>query len=444
LRRRAELRLRKQQAGKARAEIQAETRRILQELQVHQIELELQNEELQKAKDEVDVGLRKYTDLYDHAPAGYFTLTSDGTIRLMNLTGANMVGQERSQLIGRRFGLLVSTEDRPAFNSFLKRAFAVRNRLSREFGLISKEQSPQTVRIEAQRLPNGVECRAVVVDISEHRRAEETQRRLEVATASNSKLQLEIIRREAVEAALKQSEGNARRLLRESNKMQLQLRVMSHRILQVQEKQRKEISRELHDQITQTLIGINIHMAAFTKAVTKDPKRVMRAAAPIRRLVTKAVETVHRFAQDLRPAMLDEIGLIPSLVSFLRGFHKPKSLQIQFRAYAREVPLDNEKRTVLYRVAQEALVNVAKHAEATQVEVTVLRVPEGVCLEIADNGMSFDVERMKKRELGKHLGLVSMRERVGMVGGNFSIESKKGSGTTIRATVPLGKGDLAQ
>jgi signal transduction histidine kinase len=170
----------------------------------------------------------------------------------------------------------------------------------------------------------------------------------------------------------------------------------------------------------------------------------LRSTAPMRRLVTKAVETVHRFAQDLRPAMLDEIGLVPSLVSFLRGFHKPKSLQIQFRAYAREVPLDNEKRTVLYRVAQEALVNVAKHAGATKVEVTVLEVPKGVCLQIADNGKSFDVERMKKREMGKHLGLVSMRERVGMVGGHFSIESKKGTGTTIRATVPLGKGELSK
>jgi signal transduction histidine kinase len=84
-------------------------------------------------------------------------------------------------------------------------------------------------------------------------------------------------------------------------------------------------------------------------------------------------------------------------------------------------------------------VNVAKHAEATKVEVAVLEVPEGVCLEIADNGKSFDVERMKSREIGKHLGLISMRERVGMVGGNFSVESKKGRGTTVRATVPLGK-----
>jgi signal transduction histidine kinase len=293
-------------------------------------------------------------------------------------------------------------------------------------------------------LPSGVECRAVVVDISEHRRAEEAQSRLDVATATNSKLQLEITRREAVEAALKQSEGNARRLLRESIKMQRQLRNMSHRILQVQEEQRKEISRELHDQISQTLIGINIHMTAFAKAVNSDPRNVTQSTVPIRRLVTEAVETVHRFAQDLRPAMLDEIGLVPSLISYVRGFPKPKGLQIEFKAFAREVALDNEKRTVLYRVAQEALVNVAKHAKATKVEVTILNVPGGVSLEISDNGKSFDVERTRIRNMGKHLGLMGMQERVGMVGGIFSIESGKGTGTTVRATVPLGRGDLAE
>jgi len=178
-------------------------------------------------------------------------------------------------------------------------------------------------------------------------------------------------------------------------------------------------------------------VTALARAVEKDPRNILRSAAPIRQLVTKAVETVHRFAQDLRPAMLDEIGLIPSLTSFLRSFNKPKGLKIQFKAFAREVPLDNEKRTVLYRVAQESLVNVVKHAQATKVEVTVLGVPGGVCLEIADNGKAFDVERTKKREIGKHLGLISMRERVGMVGGDLSVESKKGRGTTVRATGPL-------
>jgi PAS domain S-box-containing protein len=431
--------LRRQPAKTARAEVQPDIQRMLHELQVHQIELELQNEELQKAKAEADAGLKKYTDLYEHAPVGYYTLGDDGTIQMMNLTGASMVGIVRSQLIGRRFGLLVSTAHRPAFNSFLKRVFASRKKRSGDFELLGQGQWPQTVRIEAQCFPNGVECRAVVVDISEHKRAEETQIRLEAATTSNSKLKREIVRREAVEAALMQSEGNARHLLEESNKMQRQLRDMSRRILSVQEDQRKEISRELHDQITQTLVGINIHMAAYAKAVKTDPGSITRGAAPIRRLVEKAVQTVHKFAQDLRPAMLDELGLITSLVSYVRGFPKPNGMRIQFKAFARDVELDNAKRTVLYRVAQEALVNVAKHSKATKVDVTIFKVEDGMCLEVADNGRSFDVAYMATEKWGRHLGLVGMRERVAMVGGTFSVESAKGVGTTVRATVPLGR-----
>jgi PAS domain S-box-containing protein len=411
---------------------------MLHELQVHQIELELQNEELQKAKAEVDAALEKYTDLYELAPAGYFTFGADGTIQQMNLTGARMVGIERSQLMGRRFGVLVSTGHRSAFNSFLKRVFSARKKLSGNFELQGHGQWPKIVAIEAQCLPNRLGCRAVVVDISDQKRAEETQIRLEAATTSNSKLQREIVRREAVEAALKQSEANARHLLEESKMMQRQLRDMSRQILQVQEDQRREISRELHDQVTQTLVGINIHMAAYARAVKADPGSITRAAAPMRRLVEKAVQTVHKFAQDLRPAMLDELGLITSLISYIRGFPKPDGMRINFKAFARDVELDNVKRTVLYRVAQEALVNVAKHSRATKVNVTILRVADGVCVEVTDNGRSFDVALLSSEKWGKHLGLVGMRERVTMVGGTFSVESAKGSGTTVRATVPLG------
>jgi PAS domain S-box-containing protein len=439
LRKRAENQLRVQPTGASRKENDHDAQRILHELQVHQIELELQNEELQRAMAEIDAGLEKYTDLYEYAPAGYYTLSRDGIIQLMNFAGAAMLGIDRSRLIGRRFGLLISPEHRSAFNAFLKRAFVFRDKISGEFELISQGQWPQTVRIEAQRLPNEVDCRAVVVDISEHKRAEETQRRLNAATVTNSRLQKEIIRREAVEAALRRSEEVARRLLEESNNMQRRLRDMSRRILLVQEEQRKTISRELHDQISQTLVGINIYMTAFAKSVKTNPKNIERSAAPMMRLVTKAVEIVHRFAQDLRPPMLDELGLITSLISYIRAFPKPKGLRIQFRAFASEVPLDNEKRTVLFRVAQEALVNVGKHAKAANVKVSVLRVPGGVCLEIADDGKSFDISHMATERWSNRLGLVGMRERVEMVGGKFSIESAKGVGTTVQATVPMGK-----
>jgi PAS domain S-box-containing protein len=433
-----------QSGGAARIKTQADTQRILHELQVHQIELELQNEELQKSKAEVDAGLEKYADLYEYAPVGYFSLTADGTIQMVNLTGASMLGVERSRLVGRRFGLLVCSGHRPIFNSLLHQVFAGETKRSGEFELLRQGERPQTVRIEAQRLPNGLECRAVISDISERKQAEETQRRLTIATASNEKLKREIGKRRAVEAALSKSEMHARQLLEESNKLQGQLRDMSHRILKAQEEQRKQISRELHDEITQILVGINVQLTAFTKVATTNPKSIARAVVPMRRLVEDAVSAVHQFAQNLRPAMLDELGLIPSLISYLRTFSKPKDLKIHFSSFAKEVALDNDTRTVLYRVAQEALINVAKHAGATNVEVVVLKVPGGVCLEIADNGKSFDVSHVSKAKWSNRLGLVGMRERVEMVGGTLSVVSASGAGTIVRAVVPLAGKNLRE
>jgi len=123
LRRRAQRRLRTQPAKKLRIESKTDTRRLLQELQIHHIELELQNEELKQSKAAVDAALEKYTDLYDFAPVGYFSLDEQGLILEVNLTGAVLLGVERSRLTDRRFQLFVAPPSRPAFNTFLEHIF---------------------------------------------------------------------------------------------------------------------------------------------------------------------------------------------------------------------------------------------------------------------------------------------------------------------------------
>jgi signal transduction histidine kinase len=205
----------------------------------------------------------------------------------------------------------------------------------------------------------------------------------------------------------------------------------------MQEDQRKKISRALHDDISQLLVGINVHLAVFAKAAATNPRGIARNIAPIRRLVEKSLRIVHRFARELRPASLDDLGLIPAIRSYLEDFPKQKGRRIQFTAFAGVEALNNDKRTVLYRVAQEALTNVAKHAHARVVMVTILKIPGGACLEVTDDGKAFDVGRLSSAEWSNHLGLHGMRERVEMVGGRFSVVSVPGQGTTIRAEVPF-------
>jgi len=200
----------------------------------------------------------------------------------------------------------------------------------------------------------------------------------------------------------------------------------------------------LHDDISQLLVGINVHLAVFAKAAATNPRSIPRNVAPIRRLVEKSLRIVHRFARELRPASLDDLGLIPAIRSYLEAFPKEKGRQIQFTAFAGVEALDNDKRTVLYRVAQEALTNIAKHAHARRVTVSILKIPGGACLEVADDGKAFDVERLACAEWSNHLGLHGMRERVEMVGGRFSVVSAPGQGTTVRAEIPFAKNTLRE
>jgi signal transduction histidine kinase len=265
-----------------------------------------------------------------------------------------------------------------------------------------------------------------------------SQRTVELA-ASNLELQEEIAQRRAAEAALKKSEHHYSQLLAESDRLQEQLRQLSRQILSAQEDERKRISRELHDVIAQTLTGINVRLAALKKEAALNTKHLDRNIARTQRLGEKSVDIVHQFARELRPAVLDDLGLIPALHTFLKSFSKRTRVHVHLKAFAGVEQLDIAKRTVLYRVAQEALTNVSRHAKASSVEVSIQKLADRVGMKIKDDGKSFSVERQLHAKGGKRLGLLGMRERVEMVGGTFCIASAPGEGTTIEVEVPFAK-----
>ena len=177
LRRRAEERLgeqRKSQRSDAGDPGTAgDTARLIHELQVHQIELEMQNEELRQAHTQAETLLAQYTDLYDSAPAGYMTLDREGAIRQVNLTDARLLGVERSGLVNHRFGLFVAEGDRRAFSDFLQKVFASEAKESCELTLLHESSQPVVVQIEGTRSADGQECRAVMLEITERKHAEE-------------------------------------------------------------------------------------------------------------------------------------------------------------------------------------------------------------------------------------------------------------------------------
>jgi len=422
----------------------ADTERLLHELQIRQVELEMQNVELHKARDEVEAVLEKYADLYDFAPVGYCSLDERGRIQEVNVTGAALLGVERSRLIKRPLQRFVAPASRPIFLAFLAQVFGGRGQQVGEAKLLKEGGAPFWANIHGTCVTSGRGpskwCRLAVSDITAFKQAEEAQGRLEALGITNRELRREIVRRQAVEEALKQSEQHQVQLLEQSRRMHRQLRHLSHQTLQAQEEERKRISRELHDEITQTLVGINVRLETLAREAKVNPKGLRQKIVRTQRLVEKSVNIVHQFARELRPMALDDLGLIAALHSFMKDFMNRTGVRVRFTTFRGVEQLSSVRRTVLFRVVHSALTNVAQHAEASQVKVSMRKFAGLVHLEIRDDGKSFDVERTLSRRGRKRLGLLGMRERVEMVGGSFAVESAPGRGTTIRACIPLSNG----
>ena len=255
--------------------------------------------------------------------------------------------------------------------------------------------------------------------------------------ASNRQLKREIAQRKSAEESLRRSEQHYGQLLKQSRLMQEQLRLLSRQLLSAQEEERKMISRELHDVIAQTLTSINVRLANLKKEAMSNTKGLDRNIARTQRLVEQSVNIVHRFARELRPAALDDLGLIPALHAFMKIFRGQTGIHVSLSAFAAVEQVNGDKRTVLYRVAQEALTNIARHAQARRAEVTIQKLDGAICMSIKDDGKGFQAERVLHAKKQKRLGLLGMRERVEMVNGNFTIESVPGKGTTIQAQIPL-------
>jgi len=152
--------------------------------------------------------------------------------------------------------------------------------------------------------------------------------------------------------------------------------------------------------------------------------------------VEKSVNIVHRFARDLRPTVLDDLGLVPALESFLKGFTQDTGIEVSLKAFAEIEQRNGERRTVLYRVAQEALSNVARHAKATGAAISIRKRKDSIIMEISDDGQGFDVEEIAQSHKRNRLGVLGMRERVEMVGGTFSVTSSPGKPTKVLVEMP--------
>jgi signal transduction histidine kinase len=209
------------------------------------------------------------------------------------------------------------------------------------------------------------------------------------------------------------------------------LQTFSRRLFEVQEEERRHLARELHDEIGQTLTAAKLNVQAAIANGGENLARLQDTIAMLDRLLGQ----VRKISLDLRPSMLDDLGLVPALRSLLDQQGRRASIEVRFSAENMPKDLDPEIQTSCFRIAQEAITNAVRHAEATQIDVALRCERQNLRLLIRDDGIGFDVESTQGGTTG--LGLIGIKERATLLDGRSEIISAPDKGTMIEVSLPL-------
>jgi PAS domain S-box-containing protein len=532
--------------------------KLVNELQVYQIELEKRNQELREAQKELQESRNRCYELYDFAPIGYITLSPAGVIQESNLAAADMFGAVRSRLLGNAFHEFVLPDDLFLF------------RIHRESLLGGKRKAVCEVRLRAQNrvffcriesacVVNGEEnpksIRSALIDITERMQAEEALRNSEaslraifdsaeeaIITLNQEQRVFKANRAAGVitgiphdqlvgrflgefvdpssyfpsvwenflkigrfrgEVGIRHSDGSLRiveasgianigagrhlfvghditarkrmeeqirksrddlevrvkertaqlekeiekrikfeEMLRESGEnlahQYRQRQLLSQKLVELIEKDRKEMAMGLHDEVGAILTGVKLEIEAVESELAKGTAGVMDRVSRLKECVNDVMGKVRIISGRLRPAALDRLGLVLSLRSLTEEVAKQSGIRVRFHTQNMPETLAPEKELTLYRIAQESLTNAIRHAASKEVFITLSCRNDMICLSVEDDGKGFDHKQLDESFLGRErLGISIMRERAAQFGGALRIESHPGKGTQVSVELPL-------
>lgn len=420
-------------AATATVQSKTEFQRVVHELEVHQEELEAQNEELRETQKLLEVSRDRYADLYDFAPIGYTTLDGKGHIREINLTGATILGRERSRLLGTLFSVSVDKGDLGAFHGHLRQCQQGSGPVTTELTLAVRDRNPVPVQLHSVPMLDLIGqtkmYRTAITDITERKQAEKILR-----LACD---QLEDRVRERT-AELAGAVAKLRKEISERERTEQTLRELSVRLLQTQDEERRRIARELHDSTGQQLAALAMNLSLIGKsAETLD--------ARARKTLTESLELLDRSSRDIRtlsyllhPPLLDERGLAAAVRWFADGFTQRSGVQVKLEVPPDLQRLPKEIEMALFRIVQEGLTNTHRHSGSSTATIRLMVDQNHVQLEMRDAGKGLPKPRSDGYVAPLGVGITGMRERVKQLGGQMKMESGS-CGTTVSVTLPLTK-----
>ncbi len=219
-----------------------------------------------------------------------------------------------------------------------------------------------------------------------------------------------------------------------------QFRDASRQVFQIIEEERMRIARDMHDGPAQSMANLVLQAEILERLLDRNPKQLVTELAEFKNSVRNALEETRQLIFDLRPMTLDDLGLVPTLRKFIKEYGDRYGLATRFNVVGQERRLPGNTEGVLFRIIQEALTNVHKHARAKMAEVTMNLQPSRVSVTVKDDGQGFDVARTEANlHKNKNLGLLSMRERAELEKGTLEIRSQPGRGTEVKVEIPIAK-----
>jgi two-component system, NarL family, sensor histidine kinase UhpB len=415
LRRRAEAHLQKRQRTQRSASKgqrpTVDTQRLVHELEVHQIELEMQNEELTQTNAQTEAVAKKFTTLYDFAPLGYVTLDDSSRIQKLNFTAAKLLGQSRAALCGTLFVHSVAPQDRDAFRQHLQTASESATQVTAEIDLCSEDRRTVPVQLCTIWHRDGPgqprHYLTAITDLTERKRVEEEVCRLN----------------EELEERIQQRTATIRKLATE--------------LTLTEQREKTCLSMVLHDHVQQLLVAARYLLDRVERTSRESQRKTVHE---VKDLLVESMDELRTLSVELSPPVLRERGLVAALIWLGDWMQNKHGLTVKVTFGPNQIPMREVVSILLYQSIRELLFNAVKHAQVNSASVAIGWLDKSVRIVVSDKGKGFSAARIQRAtSSANRFGLIAVRDRLALLGGRMEMESAPGQGSRFTLWVPLGR-----